>query len=248
MTDTGADGDHDLREEDRLPWLESVAEERDEGPSALRVAALVALGLVVIAALVFGYLMYQRSRGGHGSGQLIQAQEGSYKVRPEESGGMKVAGEGDTRFVTSEGGAARGALDVDALPEQPVDGRRVAEPQAPAGKGEKTVVAAVPGDSKNLERAPKAPSRSSTAGTAPGGGGSVIQLGSFPSEARANRAWKQFSERFKYLADLGSSVQKAEVDGNTVYRLRVNAGSAGQAKQLCGKLKVAGEACYIPAQ
>ncbi|CAN5718467.1 hypothetical protein BH11PSE6_BH11PSE6_23330 [soil metagenome] len=35
------------------------------------------------------------------------------------------------------------------------------------------------------------------------------------------------------------------MNGNTVYRLRVNAGSANQASELCGKLKVAGEACFV---
>ena len=58
-------------------------------------------------------------------------------------------------------------------------------------------------------------------------------------------AWGQASKRFTYLAPLGKSVQKAEVNGRTVYRLRVNAGSAGAATELCGKLKVAGEACFV---
>ncbi len=48
-----------------------------------------------------------------------------------------------------------------------------------------------------------------------------------------------------YLAPLGKSVQAAEVKGKTVYRLRVNAGSANQASDLCGKLKLAGENCFI---
>src|SRR3546814_17182363 len=74
----------------------------------------------------------------------------------------------------------------------------------------------------------------------------LVQLGSFPTEGQAKTAWTRVSKRFAYLAPLGQSIEKATVNGNTVYRLRVNAGSADQAKSVCGKLKVAGEACFIP--
>ena len=79
-----------------------------------------------------------------------------------------------------------------------------------------------------------------------GGGGSVVQLGSFPTEGAANSAWAMLSKRFAYVGALGKSVEQAEVAGRTVYRLRVNAGSAGNASSICGKLKVAGEACFVP--
>jgi hypothetical protein len=38
---------------------------------------------------------------------------------------------------------------------------------------------------------------------------------------------------------------RAEKDGQAIWRLRVNAGSNGQARELCGRLKVAGEGCFI---
>jgi hypothetical protein len=54
------------------------------------------------------------------------------------------------------------------------------------------------------------------------------------------------SKRFAYLAPLGKLVVPfATEDGKTVYRLRVNAGSNGQAREICGKLKVAGENCFV---
>jgi hypothetical protein len=37
------------------------------------------------------------------------------------------------------------------------------------------------------------------------------------------------------------------VGGRTVQRLRVNTGSNAQAREVCGKLKVAGEACFVVA-
>ena len=74
----------------------------------------------------------------------------------------------------------------------------------------------------------------------------MIQLGAFPNEAGANVTWARLSKRFAYLAPLGKSVERGEAaNGNTVWRLRVNAGSNPQARELCGRLKVAGENCFI---
>jgi hypothetical protein len=76
-------------------------------------------------------------------------------------------------------------------------------------------------------------------------GGSLVQLGAYPSESLTNAAWDRFTKRFSYLAPLGKVVQPVAKDGKTLYRLRVNAGSANQAAQLCGRLKVAGESCFV---
>ena len=78
-----------------------------------------------------------------------------------------------------------------------------------------------------------------------GTGGALVQLGAFPTEAAANVAWSAIAKRFGYVAALGKVVQPATVNGRSVYRLRVNAGSAGNAANLCGRLKVAGEACFV---
>lgn len=243
MTTTAADdGDYGAAE-DRLPWLESAEEEYREGPSAARVVGLIVGGLVVIALAIWGFNAMRSTSPAKGTGALIQAQEGDYKVRPDERGGMKVEGEGDTVFATSEGTTGKGAVDTSAVPEAPVKGKAVAA-EAPKTAGTAKVVAAVPASSGRLTAQKpnvELPKLSS------GGGGSLVQLGSFPSEGAANGAWSTLSKRFSYVGELGKSVEKAEVDGRTVYRLRVNAGSHGQAQAICGKLKVAGEACFIPS-
>lgn len=202
--------DNGYADDDRLPWLETVEDDYAEGPSIWRIILLVLLGLAVIAAAIYGYYWYQQNRGTAGTGALINAQEGDYKVRPDNPGGLQVEGEGDTQFAASEGAVTNAQVNTAAVPEAPIEPKR-----------------ATP--------APKAAS----------GGGSIVQLGSFPSEAAANAAWTQLSGRFSYLAPLGKSIETGEVKGNTVYRLRVNAGSAGQAQEVCGKLKVAGEACFV---
>jgi hypothetical protein len=226
--------------DDRLPWLETADEEYEEGPNWLRPLLLALLGLAVVAAAIGGYFWVQRSGGGDGTGELINAPEGEYKVKPDDPGGMKVEGEGDTVFAASEGATTNGSVDVGAMPENPVAGKAAPKPTPTPVKGASRVVANVPAAvAQAAVPAQKSPG--------PSAGSAVIQLGSFPSEAGANTAWARLSRRFNYIAPLGKSVEKAEVNGNTVYRLRVNAGSNGQARELCGKLKAAGEACFLAA-
>lgn len=228
-------------DDDRLPWLETVDEEYEERPSAGRIILLVILILAVIAAAVGGWWWFQRGPGGSGTGALINAQEGDYKVKPDEPGGMKVEGQGDTVFAASEGATTNGSVDVSAIPEAPVAGIAAPKAAPPSAKGASRVIAPVPEARIERQTAPTQKSPGPSAGSA------VIQLGSFPAEAVANSAWARLSKRFNYLAPLGKSVEKAEVEGKTVYRLRVNAGSNGQARELCGKLKAAGEACFLAA-
>lgn len=197
-------------DEERLPWLETVDEDYREPPSIMRLVPLMLGGLIVVAMIVFGYVALSTPAKPEGDGKLIAAQEGNYKVKPEEPGGRKVEGEGDTAFATSEGKGPKDAkIDLKQVPEAPV----------------------------------VAGSKPAPAGTS---GGALVQLGSFPDGATANGAWARAAKRFGYLAPLGHSVEKAEVNGRTVYRLRVNAGSAGAASELCAKLQVAGEACFVP--
>ncbi|HVF93109.1 MAG TPA: SPOR domain-containing protein [Sphingomonas sp.] len=234
----------DLREDDRLPWLETVEPEEQDGPSLGRVIAAVVLGLGVLAAIIFGiYKLQQRPSGGGGDGQIIAAQPGSYKVKPEEPGGLKVDGEGDAAIATSAGKAGNGAIDLKAVPERPVEARRIAPTPTPTPQAGRNAVAQVPKSGGKLVAAtPVSVARPAAAAVA---GGSLVQLGAFPSEAAAKSAWTSFSKRFAYLAPLGQSIQPVATGGKTLYRLRVNAGSANQAADLCGRLRVAGESCFI---
>lgn len=224
-------------DDDRLPWLETVEEDYREGPSFGRILLLIVLLLMVIGAGAGGYYWYQKQQGLTGNGQLINAQEGDYKVKPDEPGGRMVEGEGDTVFSTSQGNASNASINAGAMPEAPVDGAKAAQPGSDAGS--KTAKIAVP--------APGAPAVKPVAAPAPAnnGSGALIQLGAFPDEGGANAAWGRLSKRFAYLAPLGKSIEKGDKDGQVVFRLRVNAGSNGQAKEICGKLKVAGENCYV---
>jgi hypothetical protein len=231
MTDIRADETMDLDDEDRLPWLEAVDEdEGGEGPSALKLIAAVLIGLVAIGAIVGG-IFWMGNRDGQETrdAQLIQAPEGDYKVRPEDKGGMKVEGTGDTAFAASAGQEPKSAIDTNAVPETPV-----ARPPAAAPASQpKAGPAPVP---KQAVPAPK----QAAATPAPAASGPAIQLGAFQNGAQANNAWKTLSGRFSYLAPLNHVVTTAVVNGRTYYRLRA---SGPGANGICGRLRAAGETC-----
>jgi cell division septation protein DedD len=233
MTDIRAD-DPALEDEDRLPWLEAVDEdEQSDGPSAAKLIAFVVIGLIAIGLIVGGLFWMGNRVGesvGDGEPEVIAAPEGDYKVKPDEPGGMKVEGEGDTAFAASGGETPSGAINVDAVPEAPVTETPKQQPaaQAPAPAARPTPAA---------PKATPAPAPAATAAR-----GATIQLGAFSSQAGANSAWKALSGRFKYLAPLSHSVTSTASGGKTLYRLRA---SGPGAKDLCGRLRVAGESCVV---
>lgn len=233
-----------IAEDDRLPWLESADDDYREGPSPMRLIGIAAIVIALIAAAVWAVDRFGGSGGTTGSGELIAAQDGDYKVKPDTPGGMKVEGQGDSVFRTSEGASAVGAIDTRAVPEAPIAGKTTAPAPRPTQGATRVVTAVPPATSGRLTaQAPGMPLPKTATG---GGGGALVQLGSFPTEAAANTAWETLSKRFAYIANLGKSIEQADVRGNTVYRLRVNAGSNGNATTICGRLKVAGEACFVP--
>ncbi len=231
MTDVRANNDLPLSDEDRLPWLEAVEEEdRSDGPTAAKLIAFVVIGLVAIGLIVGGlFWLGNRGAGGGAAGEpeLIAAEDGPYKRRPDEAGGMKVDDKASTSLAASEGSDPKGNINVNAVPETPL----VAGPKAP-----QQPAAAQPKQAP----APAAPAPKQAPAAPAAAGGVTVQLGAFSSNASAESAWKALSGRFKYLAPLSHSVTSVTVGGKTLYRLRA---SGADAANLCGRLRVAGESC-----
>jgi hypothetical protein len=229
---SGRSGEAGFGDDDRLPWLETVEEDYREGPSIWRILLLLVLALAVLGAVLFGVWWYQKQQGLSGNGALINAQEGDYKVKPDDEGGMKVEGEGGTTFATSEGAETNSSVNLNATAEAPVEGKVVA-PAATPTTGERKATVAVP--AKDAPAAPKASA----------GSGALIQLGAFPDQQGAEGNWSRLAKRYPVLAPLGHSIERGEKDGKPVYRLRVNAGSNGQAREICAKLQAGKEPCYV---
>lgn len=233
-----------MTDEDRLPWLETVQDEPEGSGHLLRTVLIAILGVVVVAAAAFGIYRWQHTAKAGGDGELIAAQEGDYKIKPDDPGGLHVEGEGDSAIAASAGGGGNASIDLRAVPETPIAGRRAAASASPAAKGAASTSSAIPPVAGQLAaRKPLSAPPPLVPGAA--SGGAVVQLGAFPSEGAANTAWSAIAKRFAYVAPLGKSVQTVKVDGKTFYRLRVNAGSADAAADICGRLKIAGERCFI---
>lgn len=223
----------DGRHEEVLPWLEAVDDEDEpRGLSARKMLAALAVVLIG-AALVAGTLFWLgRSSGNGGSGppELIQAEPGPYKIKPENPGGLDVAGESGTAYATSAGEQPDAVLDLSKLPET-----ALARPQpAPA---EETPAKPSPGNERKVSvEEPAAPA---------GPAGSTIQLGAYDNQAQAEAAWKSLSGRFSAVAAMNKIVVPFSVNGRTGYRLRAGAASPAEAQRACQLLKVAGDDCFV---
>ncbi|HEX7820826.1 MAG TPA: SPOR domain-containing protein [Sphingobium sp.] len=245
---TNGEGDGlNLADGDRLPWLEP-ADLADDGQSVspAKIIGLVLIGLALLGVIVGGgYWLKNRDAGGDtGEARLIPAQGGDYKIPANAGAGKDFKGTGDTSYATSEGVDTDGKVDASRMPEAPMEGvsRGSIARDAPHGQAASAKPAAqVSSPVKDETRAASAAKPAAGASA----GGAMIQLGAYGSDAVARDSWKKLAKRFDYLAGLGSSVEKAEVGGSTVYRLRAGAGSAANASTLCGRLKVAGENCIV---
>ena len=206
---------------------DSVAflEEAEAGPPMV-LMILVALMILAMVAGGAWWLMHGRAAEDDGGGALIAAAPGPYKVKDTGATGMDIQGQGDAAFAASQGEEPQGKIDLDAAPETPIAVKRVEPAKPTAPTPEKPVVVAKPADT----------------GPALNGPG-IVQLGSFDTREKAERAWSVMTSRFDYLKGLTHAVQTGEVIGRTVYRLRASAGA--NAGSVCSQLKAASENCLV---
>ena len=189
--------------------------------------------------------------------------------------GTPVEGQGQVLFGTGDGRETDARIALDAMPEDPMprpgavgpgvvvdEGEPVIDeiqpetapavappPPAPAPVRPKASDTVVPRDATQKPAAPKVTPKviyaPEPAPKAASGGGQVLQLGAFSSESRARTAFKELTGRYAYLAGMEPQLVPVATDGKTLYRLRTVAPSPSAAKDICGRLKVAGEACSV---
>ncbi len=225
----------DLRsgyDEDSLPWLQEVEDE--DAPRGISARAMF-FGLVVVllvAALVAGGFYWLGSRGGGVAGEpeLIKAPTTPYKVKPDDPGGLDIAGQSQTTFETSAG------QDVDSRLNLGATGREdVTAQQAPPQPADQPATATKP-----AEAAPPPPAPKPTGAT-----GTVIQLGAFKNTAQAERAWAVLSARFGALGGMTKMIVPYSANGGSGYRLRAAASSPDAARQACQAIQAGGESCFL---
>lgn len=206
-----------------LPWLEAVDDE--DGPRAVSASKMLAAVIMVLvaAAIIVGAFFYlgRQDPDVTGAPELIEAAPGPYKVKPDEPGGLDVAGDSGTAFATGAGEDSDAALAGE--PSQPAP---AVEPQPKKIPPNETKVPA-------KDDAPTPPATTT---------GPSIQLGAYASTIKADTAWTLLSGQFPSVAALNKVVIPASVGGKTIYRLRAT-GSADATRAACSALKAAGESC-----
>ncbi len=241
MNDT-TDRELALDDEDRLPWLEAVDSDDEEGVSSGKLLGLIGAALLSLAVIVGGvYWINKQKRGGGESSDMIAAQEGEYKVKPDEVGGMKVEGQGDAAFAASEGAEASGKVAANQQSEAPV---AVSQATATAAKPTATGTSATApvATAGKIAAKPVTPAVTPTAtpvASAPASSGGLVQIGAYASEAEANQAWAAVSRRIPAVAGMNKIVVPAVVNGKNWFRLRVAAGGD------CSRFKSGGASCMV---
>ncbi|MBO9581415.1 MAG: SPOR domain-containing protein [Sphingobium sp.] len=236
---TGDDGDGFLAEDrDRLPWLEP-AEPIEEYRSApiQKIIGLVVLGLILLGIIIGGgWWLKHNISGGTPGGEatMVTPDRETYKIpansaeaRKYDVEGKNFEGEGDAAFEASSGGNSSGRIDPTKAPEVPMTEAVKPEPK-PAAK---------PAPTAKPEATPATPA------PAPSLGGARVQIGAYNSKAIADEAFKRLVKRFDDLAGTRHAVEP--VPGKTLYRLRLGAADRAAAAALCGRLRVAGENCFV---
>ncbi|AWM87450.1 SPOR domain-containing protein [Microvirga sp. 17 mud 1-3] len=76
-------------------------------------------------------------------------------------------------------------------------------------------------------------------------GGFAVQLGLASSESAAQKALAGFQKKYPDLEGQPALIRKAEVNGNTIYRVRVGPMPRDEASTLCSKLQGQGGQCFV---
>jgi cell division septation protein DedD len=256
-------GGHE-QDDDSPPWLAPAEPDLRKGRSTVVPGSrfnlwLLVLGglLVLVVGLVYALLAKpeddrQVYAAADGEVPLIRAPDAPFKVRPANPGGLDLEGGNQSAFEAAGGLDPGGDLNFDALPEEPIDRSVLAAPRpAPAQPAAAPAEAAEVPAAEPVAAPPKpdvktAPKNETKEPVANGGGSYALQLGAFSTQAKANEAWKNFTGRYSYLADLEKSVIALDRDGTKLYRLRATGvSSRAQADNLCARLKVAGDQCTV---
>lgn len=261
------------RDEDVDPWLDEA--DPDDGPTHTLVGRrtfwfLLLLALALLIGLAIGiWLITGREKGAidippPGAELPLMRSPGAWKELPPEgpaTAGIPVEGQGQTLFGTGDGRESTGRIALEQLPEAPIERPQTPPPveETPADdpadaptnllpETPKPTPAPEPKPVPKPTPAPKPepkPATPKAEEAQPAAAGSTLQLGAFSTEARARAAWKVMADRFSYIAGYEPIIASTARDGKTLYRLRIAAPTPAEARDICARLKVAGEACTV---
>ncbi len=227
-------------------------------PQILRMAVLAG---GAVAVLGLGYAGYAMLNHGPRVVPVIEADSRPIRVRPDNPGGMQVAGAEEQILGGEDGGKAdmmapspevpqlqnlraqiqaarQPAPLVPTLPPaQPVS---LSAPPAPAP----AVISAAPEQRPVTPAKPLAPIRPPAPLAA---GGPEVQLAAMDSEAAAMAEWQRLAKKMpELLGTRHPAVLRIDREGKTFFRLRTNGFSdVAQATTFCIQVKAKGAGCSI---
>jgi SPOR domain len=105
--------------------------------------------------------------------------------------------------------------------------------------------AAQPASQRLASVQPTAPAGSPQPADAASGEGFSVQLGVSASETEAKATLQRFQQKFTDLKGKAPLIRKAEVNGSTLYRVRVGPMPRDEAASLCSKIQGQGGQCFV---
>jgi cell division septation protein DedD len=222
--------------------------------------ALIAGGIGGALVLLVGAWSFTAHR--HAGLPVVEAAKGPVRVKPENPGGMAVAGENDAILSGQDGDSAIG--DKTAIAPAP----EVPEPQALKAQEQKAAAAAAPPAPAPApvaaapapvapavaavappepKPAPARPAAVAKAAPAPVGHGPAVQLAALGSEEAARTEWQRLAHKLpEMLGGRKPEVSRIEHDGKTFWRLRTGGfANVAAAESFCDKAKARGVGCAV---
>ncbi|MGU3362532.1 SPOR domain-containing protein [Methylobacterium sp. M6A4_1b] len=127
-----------------------------------------------------------------------------------------------------------------AAPQEPAP----APAPAPRVKAPQRVASVAP-EATSAIAAPPPVTAAPAATASVGGGGYTVQLGVRTSESEAQAAFRQMQGKYSQLSGQPALIRQAEVNGKTIYRVRVGPLGKAEAASLCTQLQGAGGQCFV---
>ena len=210
---------------------------------ATRRLAMIAGGLGgVLLVVVGGWTLI-----GHRNAAVpvVQADSRPIRVKPENPGGMQVAG-ADADILS--GGTEMKDGKLAPAPEAPAPQALTAPPAPPpvvaaAVPAPAPAVAATPAKPVAAKPAPAAEKRPAT----PPANGALVQLTAVQSEDAARSEWQRLSKRLPdLLGQRKPAFSKTEHDGKALWRVRTGGfADVPQATAFCEKVRAKGVGCSV---
>ena len=206
--------------------------------------ALIAGGIGGALVLLVGAWSFS---GHHRGGvPVVQADSGPLRVKPDNPGGMAVAGQDDAILS----GQSDDKTAMAPAPEVPAPQALQAQEQKPAAPAQlaapaaPAVQAAAPPAPKPMPARPAAVAKTAPP---PAAHGPQVQLAAMGSEEAARIEWQRLERKLPdMLGGRKPDVSKIDHDGKTFWRLRTGGfASAAEATSFCDKAKAKGVGCAV---